>query len=116
MSALIDELTAYGCKIEQAMGRFLHNEDFYAKCFGKFVEDKNFAALGAALQAGDAKAAFDAVHDLKGTSSNMGITPIYTLIAGLVEAFRQGEIPADAEAVYEKLLQMQVDLKKIINK
>ena len=62
MSALTDKLAAYGCNIDEAMGRFLNNEAFYAKCYGKFVADKSFARLGEALQAGDVKGAFEAAR------------------------------------------------------
>ena len=50
MSALTDKLAAYGCNIDEAMGRFLHNEAFYAKYYGKFVAEKGFALLGEALK------------------------------------------------------------------
>lgn len=111
MSALTDRFIAYGCKIEEAMGRFLDDEDFYGKCFAKFVEDKSFAGLGEALAAGDAAEAFDCIHDLKGISANMGITPIGVLIAPLVEELRHGNIPEDADEVYEELLRIQRDLQ-----
>ena len=74
MSALTDKLSEYGCDIDGAMGRFLNNESFYAKCYGKFVADKGFDRLGESLQAGDVKGAFEAAHDLKGISANMGIS------------------------------------------
>lgn len=111
MSALTDKLAAYGCNIDEAMGRFLHNEAFYAKCYGKFVADKGFARLGEALQAGDVKGAFEAAHDLKGISANMGITPVYELIAGMVEVLRAGKMPEDAAENYQKLMEMHAELK-----
>ena len=111
MSALTDKLAAYGCNIDEAMGRFLNNEAFYAKCYGKFVADKGFARLGEALQAGDVKGAFEAAHDLKGISANMGITPVYELIVGLVEVLRAGRMPEDAMETYQRLMEMHADLE-----
>ena len=111
MSALTDKLAAYGCNIDEAMGRFLNNEAFYAKCYGKFVNDKSFARLGETLQAGDVRASFEAAHDLKGISANMGITPVFELIVGLVEELRAGNMPPDAMDVYGKLVEMHKELK-----
>ncbi len=111
MSALTDKLAAYGCNIDEAMGRFLNNEAFYGKCYGKFVADKGFARLGEALQAGDVKGAFEAAHDLKGISANMGITPVYELIVGMVEVLRAGRMPEDAMETYQRLMEMHADLE-----
>lgn len=111
MSALTDKLAAYGCNIDEAMGRFLNNEAFYGKCYGKFVADKAFARLGEALKAGDVKGSFEAAHDLKGISANMGITPVYELIVGMVEVLRAGRMPEDAMETYQKLMEMHADLE-----
>ncbi len=111
MSALTDRLTAYGCNIDEAMGRFLNNEAFYAKCYGKFIEDKSFARLGETLQAGDVRASFEAAHDLKGISANMGITPVLDLVVVLVEELRAGRMPDNAMEMYQKLLDMRDELK-----
>lgn len=114
MSVLIDRLTDCGCDVQGAMGRFLNNEDFYGKCFGKFVNDKSFQAIGDAIKAGDAKAAFAAAHDLKGISANMGITPIYDKVVSIVEEFRAGRIPNDALSVWEEIMALRENMQKII--
>lgn len=111
VSALTDKLSAYGCNIDEAMGRFLNNEAFYAKCYGKFVADKCFDRLGESLKAGNVKGSFEAAHDLKGVSANMGITPVYELIVGMVEELRAGRMPEDAMEIYQKLMEMHADLK-----
>ena len=111
MSSLTDKLAAYGCNIDEAMGRFLNNEAFFVFCYGKFVADKSFARLGEALQAGDVKGAFEAAHDLKGISANMGITPVYELIVGMVEMLRARRMPEDAMETYQRLMEMHTDLE-----
>lgn len=114
MSALIDKLTDYGCKVNEAMGRFLNNEDFYGKCFTKYVNDESFEEFGEAIKAGDVKAAFGAAHDLKGISANMGITPVYDLVISIVEEFRAGRMPDHALTTWEEIMAVREKLKKII--
>ena len=58
MSALLNELKAWGCDTDSVMPRFSHKEDFYARCFKKFVVDPALEALGKALADKDADAAF----------------------------------------------------------
>lgn len=113
MSLLTDRLAAYGCSIDAAMGRFLHNEEFYAVCYEKFLADKSFAGLGKSLGAGDVQAAFEAAHELKGVSANMGITPVYDLLAELVEELRAGNIPSDAMITYQRLMAMRGELQTL---
>ena len=113
MSMLIERLTDYGCHVKEAMGRFLDDEDFYEMCFHKFIADKSFDRLSEAVAAGDAGACFEAAHDLKGTSANMGITPINRLVVEIVEEFRQGNIPADIGDSLAELESVRQDLQKI---
>ncbi len=96
MSKLTDQLRAHGADMDGAMNRLLGDEELYAMCFGLFLEDGAFAALGTALDAGDRAAAFDAAHSLKGVAGNLGLTRIYQLSGQLVEPLR-GHGPADAD-------------------
>ena len=57
------------------------------------------------------KSAFEAAHDLKGISANMGITPVYELIVGMVEVLRAGKMPEDAMETYQRLMEMHADLE-----
>ena len=70
MSVLLDKLKVMGCDIDGAMGRFLDNEAFYEKCFGKMLQDPAFEALGIALKAGSVEDAFHQAHTLKGVLAN----------------------------------------------
>lgn len=112
MSALTDKLSAYGCDLEHAMERFLNDEDFYGRCFEKFLSAQAFEQLGEALAAGDAQAAFSHAHDLKGTSANMGVTPVYDLAVELVNPLRKGEIPANAQELYGKIMAIRGELQQ----
>lgn len=96
MGKLIDKLRAYGADMDGAMNRLLGDEDLYAVCFGYFIDDPAFEALGEALDAGDCSAAFEAAHCLKGVAGNLGLTRIYQLSGQLVEPLRRGA-PGDAD-------------------
>ncbi len=104
MSALLDELRAMGCDIDGAMGRFLDNEEFYARCFGKMLQDPSFAALGEALQAQNVEDAFHQAHTLKGVLANMGITPLYDIVVQIVEPLRQGSYSDELLQLYQRLM------------
>ena len=67
--------------------------------------------LGESLRAGDVRASFEAAHDLKGISANMGITPVFDLVVVLVEELRAGRMPDNAMEMYQKLLDMRDELK-----
>ncbi len=111
--AVIDELELWGCDIEDAMTRFLDDEDFYITCLHTMVQDPAYEKLGAALQEGDIKEAFEQAHTLKGVLANMGLTPIYDVVVKLVEPLRNGNAD-DLMPVYEELLAANERLKEMI--
>ena len=105
MSALLNELRERGCDVEGALTRFLNKEDFYAKCYKKFLDDPAFAALDEALKAKDADAAFRHAHTLKGLTANMGLTPLYDIIVKIVEPLRGGLYSDDLLEKYDVMMQ-----------
>lgn len=104
MSALLDELRNKGCDIDGAMGRFLNKEDFYARCYKKFLKDPSFAALGEALQTNNVEDAFRYAHTIKGVVANMGLTPLFDMAVEIVEPLRRNEYTPDIDAKYAKLM------------
>ena len=109
MNALLDELRTMGCDIDGAMGRFLNKEDFYARCYKKFLDDPSFAALGEALKAKKSDEAFHHAHTLKGVIANMGLTPLFDIVVQIVEPLRHGSCGDDLMPLYEQLM---AELKK----
>lgn len=104
MSALLDELRSMGCDIDGAMSRFLNKEDFYAKIYKKFLDEKSFGELGKALQERNTDDAFRHSHTLKGVCANMGLTPLYNIVVKIVEPCRAGEYSDDLLVIYDELL------------
>ena len=104
MSALLNELKAWGCNTDSAMPRFSHQEDVYARCFKKFVVDPALEALGKAIAERDADAAFRQASALKGLTDNMGLTPLAAILSRVVEPLRLGDCDQGLSAEYQKFI------------
>ena len=70
----LQALQQTGADTESGMARCLNNEEFYLKMVRMAIQDGNFAALDAAVAAGDLEAAFERAHALKGILGNVSLT------------------------------------------
>ena len=77
----IDALNAYGADTSQGLQRCMNNESFYLRMVDMALRDKNFDALKAAIDSGDAHAGFEAAHALKGSIGNVALTPIFAPVS-----------------------------------
>lgn len=115
MEPLMEELRTWGCDVEGAMERFLEDEELYYSCLKMVSEDAALEKLAEQLKAGEAEAAFDSAHTLKGVIANVGLTPMFDIIVRLVEPLRAGQIE-NLLPVYEELMQANDYLKKLLEK
>mgnify|MGYP002858902939 CR=1 FL=1 len=103
----IEALKNYGANTEEGLARCMNNEAFYLRMVGMGLADANFEKLPEAVAAGDAAAAFEAAHALKGIMGNLALTPLYTPISELTEVLRGktelGDIGALMDEITEKL-------------
>ena len=106
----VDKLRAYGAQVDAGLERCMKNEAFYLRLVQMELNDPNFAGLDAALAAGDAKAAFEAAHALKGAVGNLALTPIFEPVSELTELLRAadgtvhpGDLPARVQKAYQDL-------------
>lgn len=113
MNKVCSELKNWGCDIEPALHRCLDDEDFYLKLLKTVKIDPSFEKLGTTLEAGDITQSFDLSHTLKGTLSNMGLTPLYDLVVQIVEPLRAGNIQGLAMP-YLKLTAKKDEFDKIL--
>ena len=104
MSALLNELRERGCDVDGALARFLNKEDFYMKCYKKFLDDPAFAGLDEALKKKDADTAFRHAHTLKGLTANMGLTPLHDLVVRIVEPLRGGLYSDELLEIYNTMM------------
>lgn len=100
----IETLKDFGANTEEALGRCFNNESFYLRMVGMGLADGNFDKLQAAMAAGDAKAAFEAAHALKGSLGNLSLTPIYKPVCALSDMLKSGGATADGEALLAEAL------------
>ena len=84
----VETLKAYGANTEEGLTRCMNMEPFYLKIVGMILEDANFGKLKDAMSAGNAAAAFEAAHALKGATGNAALTPIFKPASALTELLR----------------------------
>ena len=88
------QLAAAGVDVEEALTRFMGNEDLMLKFLLRFPEDPSFSQLKAAMEHGDAAGAFTAAHTLKGVAGNLAMTGLFRQVSLLVEDLRSQDLPA----------------------
>lgn len=95
------ELSEIGINLEDAMKRFLNNEELLEKFLKKFLQDANYHSLLSAVEAGDCEAAFRAGHSLKGVAGNLSLQPLFECTRKQVEFFRNGDFENGAAMMPE---------------
>lgn len=100
---IITALRDWGCDTHAALERTLHDAAFYVDCLTLFHDDAHFQRLGEAIEAGNARAAFENAHALKGVAGNLGLTPLYRAICAIVEPLRDGQLK-DADRLYRDVM------------
>lgn len=101
---LLERLREYGADLDGIQTRFMGDAKLFQRCFLLFMEDENFALLGDALNNKEYQSAFAAAHTLKGVAGNLGLTPIYERICGLVEDLRAQRCGDHLEEAYADIL------------
>lgn len=81
-----------GIRWQELSARFMNQDALMLKMLRLFPQDTSFAQLSSALDAQDAKAAFEAAHSLKGVTANLSIQPLFSLSSEMTEQLRQGDI------------------------
>lgn len=87
------QLEAAGIDVASALERMMGSEALLERLLGKFLDDPQYSALRAALEAGDAERAVSAAHTLKGVCGNLSMTDLYGLFTRQVDALRAGDLP-----------------------
>ncbi len=100
----IETLRAFGANTNEGLARCFNDESFYLRLVDVGLADLNFDRLKDALAAGNAEAAFEAAHALKGSIGNLALTPIYEPVCELTERLRGKSGPVDTGDLLDRVL------------
>lgn len=103
MQGFSEIFESYGADYHTITGRFMGNELMYMKFLDMFFNDKSIEELGAALNSGHLKEAFEAAHTLKGIAANMGLDPLSQAVCAIVEPLREQRTQEDYLALYQDI-------------
>lgn len=102
-------LEGAGINVKVALDRFMGNEKMLDKYLNRFLTEKSYAALEAAVAADDQKAAEAAAHTLKSVCGTLGCEAMQQMVVAQEAAMRGGDwsvaiamMPQVAEA-YKKV-------------
>ena len=91
MADLNEKLAAYGIDYADALDRLDGNADFYKQLAIKYLDNDQYEALVAALEAGDFDAGYKASHTLKGVAGNLSFAELYKAATAVCNAISEGE-------------------------
>jgi HPt (histidine-containing phosphotransfer) domain-containing protein len=114
MKDQMEALKDFGCDIDGALARTLNDRNFLLRCISSSLEQPEFEQLGKTIQSGDAHAAFEYAHALKGVLGNVGLTPLYECTAKMVEPLRAGSME-NVPDEYGRLLNLRKEVCDLLN-
>ena len=105
-----DWLSGYGIDYAQGLKHSMGDLAFYKMILSMFLQDKCFARGKEACAAGDYRALFSDMHELKGVSGNAALVELHAATVPLVELLRSGDADkgetermfADVEKAYQR--------------
>jgi HPt (histidine-containing phosphotransfer) domain-containing protein len=99
---MLQKLQEAGADIKNAVARMMDNEDLVNKFLLGFPDPMRLETIKAAINVRDYKVLEEAVHKIKGTAGNLGLTKLYTIAAEFTNHVRQKRsdvFSADFEAL-----------------
>lgn len=113
---LIEKLNQVGVNTEKAIARFMGNDDLYITFIRRLPQNIRFNEIRDALELKDEENFYMKVHDLKGTTGNLGVDTIFECAQAILVEFRSSKFKQSKklkELVKEAELQSEL-LSKII--
>lgn len=92
-----EELQVVGVAYDEVLKRFMGKEDFYLRMLKKFLNDKNYSELRAAVDDKRWADAFTYAHTVKGLCGNLGLDGILEYVVPLTDEVRSE--PYDEEKI-----------------
>jgi HPt (histidine-containing phosphotransfer) domain-containing protein len=111
---MLQKLQEAGADIKNAVARMMDNEDLVNKFLLGFPDPMRLETIKAAIAARDFKVLEEAVHKIKGTAGNLGLTKLHTIASDFTNHVRQKRTDTFA-ADYEALKSEYNFISGIIN-
>lgn len=108
----VAQLKAFGCNVEEGLGRSMNNESFYLMLVNKFIATTDLSKLGNFLKENDLENAFKEAHSFKGVCGNLSLTPLFNAINEIVEPLR-ARVEMDYIPLFNKLNSLFEELKNL---
>lgn len=77
-----------GINVDEAMQRFMNNEQLWIKFLKKFKADMSYENLVKAIEAKEWNKAFEAAHTLKGITGNLALSRLHELVSRQTDYLR----------------------------
>lgn len=108
-----DLLKERNVDVDKALERMKGNKEVYKDFLTEFFEDPDIEDLQDAIDAGNAREAFEYAHGLKGMAANLGLDEVHENLSVLVEILRPGGLNGAKEA-YEKVIESCQKITQIL--
>jgi HPt (histidine-containing phosphotransfer) domain-containing protein len=112
---MLCELQDAGADIKNAVARMMDNEELVNKFLLGFPDPMRLETIKAAVNSRDLKVLEEAVHKIKGTAGNLGLTALYAVAADFTNHVR-AKRPECFAADFEKLSVEYTKMSSIIEK
>lgn len=104
-------LLSAGINYQSGVVRFGGQEQLFEKYLKKFITDREFAGLCAAMEEEDYETAFKSAHTLKGMIGNLSIDGLFEILAPLVEMLRG---KSDIAGAQKQFLLLKTEYEAVI--
>ena len=94
-----ERLTAAGIDVDGTLMRFMNNEAMLEKFWKKFLDEKSYGELCAAVEAGDTAGAAMAAHTLKGVCGTLGFTRMHGICLTVEQQLKAGNLEGALQAM-----------------
>ncbi len=105
----IAKLQELGVDTKEGLARCMNNEGFYLKMVKMGLTDAHFEALEKAIAEDNITEAYEAAHALKGSTGNLGITPLYNPLNRMTQMLR-AKMKANYTSMYAPIKDMRAKL------
>ena len=109
-----EALLRAGVNLDEAMERFMGNEELLLRFLKKFSNDPSYQSLKKAMDEKNYKEAFEAAHALKGVCGNLSISKLFELVCKEVELLRGSNAEEKQAEIEQCHLEVVAEYERVI--